>query len=62
MDELNRMLLQEKHQNRKDKLAVAKLQQEIARQKSDRSQVSDRGCILLVEFACEYILHYTNLL
>ena len=34
------MLLEEKHANRKDKLAVAKLQQEVSRQKSERSIVS----------------------
>ena len=40
IDELNQMLIEEKHNNRKDKLAVAKLQQEVARQKSERNIVS----------------------
>ena len=40
IDELNRMLIDEKHNNRKDKLAVAKLQQEVSRHKSERAIVS----------------------
>ena len=40
IDELNQMLIEEKHNNRKDKLAVAKLQQEVSRHKSERAIVS----------------------
>jgi len=38
--ELNRQLLEEKQNNRRDKLTVVRLQREIARQKSDGPLVS----------------------
>jgi len=40
MKELNRQLLEEKQNNRRDKLTVVRLQREIARQKSDGPLVS----------------------
>ena len=40
MEELNRQLLEEKQLNRRDKLMVARLQRDMARQKSEGPLVS----------------------
>ena len=64
VDELNRMLLSEQHRNRKDKLAVAKLQQEVARQKSERSLVCSvvLFCAVVEEFAIVSLVEFTILI
>jgi len=41
--ELNRLLLEERQRARQDRLNLAKLQQELARQKSEHPLVSLRG-------------------
>ena len=53
--ELGQQLLIEKQKNRQDKLAVARLQQEVARHKSERPLVC--GNVFLFPWGLEVVLH-----